>query len=169
MLRALGLTVFVLVLSVGELWALPFNDDMVHDQYPTGEVMRAAPAGSVPLGASERFVGSRSDAEKLTNPSKRDKNSVARGERVWNVNCVACHGVFNGKKFEYPVPEKAWSMGIKGPDLTLDMYKKDRTDGSIFATIHFGSLSTLMPRYGWKLSMQDHWDLVSYIRDVQKR
>jgi hypothetical protein len=44
---------------------------------------------------------------------------------------------------------------------------KDRTDGYIFGAIHYGSYSTLMPAYGWKFSIEEHWDMVNYIRKMQ--
>lgn len=46
----------------------------------------------------------------------------------------------------------------------MDMYKA-RTDGSIYATIHFGI--RLMPGHGWKLSPTEHWDIVNYVRSAQ--
>ena len=98
----------------------------------------------------------------MTNPVKADAASLAKGKRLFAVNCLPCHGDISKK------PYQPGAVGKKTlqtpPDLTLDTYKT-RTDGSIFATIHFGI--RLMPGHGWKLTPTDHWDIVNYIRNQQ--
>ncbi|MCB0331689.1 MAG: cytochrome c, partial [Bdellovibrionales bacterium] len=42
-----------------------------------------------------------------------------------------------------------------------------KSDGHIFSYIHFGGVA-IMPRYGYKLSPREHWDIVNYIRWMQK-
>jgi mono/diheme cytochrome c family protein len=158
--------VFVLSLAslvaVSEAMALPFNDDMVNVQKRTGTIMRQKAPGTVAIGMSEYYVPSREEAEKMTNPVKADATSLANGKRLFAVNCLPCHGDISKK------PYAPGAVGKKTlqtpPDLTLDTYKT-RTDGSIFATIHFGI--RLMPGHGWKLSPTDHWDIVNYIRNQQ--
>ncbi len=150
------------VLAVSEAMALPFNDDMVSVQKRTGTIMRQKAPGTVAIGMSDYYVASREDAEKMTNPVKADATSIANGKRLFAVNCLPCHGDISKK------PYAPGAVGKKTlqtpPDLTLDTYKS-RTDGSIFATIHFGI--RLMPGHGWKLSPTDHWDIVNYIRNRQ--
>ena len=150
------------LIAVSEAMALPFNDDMVNVQKRTGTIMRQKAPGTVAIGMSEYYVASREDAEKLTNPVKADATSIANGKRLFAVNCLPCHGDISKK------PYAPGAVGKKTlqtpPDLTLDTYKT-RTDGSIFATIHFGI--RLMPGHGWKLSPTDHWDIVNYIRNQQ--
>jgi mono/diheme cytochrome c family protein len=142
--------------------ALPFNDDMVNVQKRTGTIMRQKAPGTVAIGMSEYYVPSREEAEKMTNPVKADAASLANGKRLFAVNCLPCHGDISKK------PYAPGAVGKKTlqtpPDLTLDTYKT-RTDGSIFATIHFGI--RLMPGHGWKLTPTDHWDIVNYIRNQQ--
>jgi mono/diheme cytochrome c family protein len=150
------------LLAVSEAMALPFNDDMVNVQKRTGTIMRQKAPGTVAIGMSEYYVPSREEAEKMTNPVKADATSLANGKRLFAVNCLPCHGDISKK------PYAPGAVGKKTlqtpPDLTLDTYKT-RTDGSIFATIHFGI--RLMPGHGWKLSPTDHWDIVNYIRNQQ--
>ena len=167
-LAQVGKLKVVLVLSlagfvaVTEAVALPFNDDMVNVQKRTGTIMRQKAPGTVAIGMSEYYVPSREEAEKMTNPGKADAASLANGKRVFAVNCLPCHGDISKK------PYAPGAVGKKTlqtpPDLTLDTYKT-RTDGSIFATIHFGI--RLMPGHGWKLTPTDHWDIVNYIRNQQ--
>jgi mono/diheme cytochrome c family protein len=148
--------------AVTDAMALPFNDDMVNVQKRTGTIMRQKAPGTVAIGMSEYYVPSREEAEKMTNPVKADAASLANGKRLFAVNCLPCHGDISKK------PYAPGAVGKKTlqtpPDLTLDTYKT-RTDGSIFATIHFGI--RLMPGHGWKLTPTDHWDIVNYIRNQQ--
>jgi mono/diheme cytochrome c family protein len=150
------------LVAVSEAIALPFNDDMVNVQKRTGTIMRQKAPGTVAIGMSDYYVASREDAEKMINPVKADAASIANGKRLFAVNCLPCHGDISKK------PYAPGAVGKKTlqtpPDLTLDTYKT-RTDGSIFATIHFGI--RLMPGHGWKLSPTDHWDIVNYIRNQQ--
>lgn len=150
------------LVAVSEAKALPFNDDMVNVQKRTGTIMRQKAPGTVAIGMSDYYVASREDAEKMTNPVKAGATSIANGKRLFAVNCLPCHGDISKK------PYAPGAVGKKTlqtpPDLTSDTYKT-RTDGSIFATIHFGI--RLMPGHGWKLSPTDHWDIVNYIRNQQ--
>ena len=41
-----------------------------------------------------------------------------------------------------------------------------KTDGYLYATIHYGGL-VIMPGLGWKLSDSEHWDIINYLRSVQ--
>lgn len=160
--KALLLGALSSVLTVGTAYALPFNDDMVDVQKRTGTIMRQKAPGAVAVGMSEYYVPSREEAEKMTNPLKGDATSTANGKRLFAVNCLPCHGDISKK------PYAPGAVGAKAlqtpPDLTLDMYKT-RTDGSIFATIHYGI--RLMPGHGWKLSPTEHWDIVNYVRSSQ--
>lgn len=142
--------------------ALPFNDDMVNVQKRTGVMMRPKAPGTVAVGMSQYHVASREAAEALTNPIKGDAVSTANGKRLFAVNCLPCHGDISKKPYE---PGLVGKKALQTPpDLTSDMYKT-RTDGSIYATIHFGI--RLMPGHGWKLSPTEHWDLVNYVRSQQ--
>lgn len=160
------------LLSVTEARALPFNDDMVAVQKRTGTIMRQKAPGTVAIGMSDYYVASREEAEKLTNPVKADAASIGKGKRLFAVNCLPCHGDISKK------PYAPGAVGAKAlqtpPDLTSVTYQppiaggdstQGRTDGSIFATIHFGI--RLMPGHGWKISPTDHWDIVNYIRNQQ--
>ena len=153
-----------LVLSAGiqEGLSLPFNDDMVAVQKRTGVIMRQKAPGAVAIGMSQYYVESREEAEQFQNPLKGNKQSTLNGKRLFAVNCLPCHGDISKK------PYAPGNVGAKSlqtpPDLTHEMYKT-RTDGSIYATIHFGL--RLMPGHGWKLSPTEHWDIVNYVRSQQ--
>jgi len=150
------------LLAVTEASALPFNDDMVDVQKRTGTIMRQKAPGTVAIGMSDYYVASREEAEKLINPVKSSPSSLAKGKRLFAVNCLPCHGDISKKPYE---PGAVGKKTLQTPpDLTADTYKT-RTDANIYATIHFGI--RLMPGHGWKLSPTDHWDIVNYIRNQQ--
>lgn len=158
---AIGVSLAAL-LAVGEAVALPFNDDMVDVQKRTGTIMRQKAPGTVAIGMSDYHVASREEAEKMTNPLKGDVVSTANGKRLFAVNCLPCHGDISKKPY---APGNVGKKSLQTPpDLTLDTYKT-RSDGNIYATIHFGI--RLMPGHGWKLSPTEHWDIVNYIRSQQ--
>lgn len=150
--------------------ALPFNDDMVHNQLKPGMVVRPPVPGTVAKGDLYiENVESKEDALNLKNPKKADALSVERGKRLFAVNCYSCHGI----------PRKeGWQPGpvgkyLPGPNLADALYDTDdsdgssRSDGNIFGTIYFGNL--IMPRVGWKLRSTEAWDVINYIRSVQNK
>jgi hypothetical protein len=180
--------VLSLILMSATAHALPFNDDMVHDQLKTSEVMRDAPEGSVPVGAHKyRFdnvlatknftpEGMAARAE-LQNPVESTPLSIKNGERLWAINCTPCHGKYTGEadpnmpttaKFDRAIIP-AVAGATTGPVLVSESYANDPTksDGHIISYIHFGGLA-VMPRYGYKLSKSEHWDIVNYIRWMQE-
>jgi mono/diheme cytochrome c family protein len=164
-MRVINLGVILLGAALGVVSsaaALPFNDDMVSVQKRTGVMMRQKAPGTVAIGMSKYHVANREAAEALTNPLKGDAKSMANGKRLFAVNCLPCHGDISKKPYE---PGQVGKKSLQTPpDLTSDMYKT-RTDGSIYATIHFGI--RLMPGHGWKLSPTEHWDIVNYVRSQQ--
>lgn len=162
MKRVILALVLLCTLSSGRAIALPFNDDMVHDQLKVSEVMRPAPEGSIALGSSARFVKDKDTALALENPIARTERSIQRGERLWATNCTPCHGRYTEDGYK-PGPVNQW---LPGPDLTADIIAA-KPDGHFFSYVYFGGI--IMPRYGWKLSIRDHWDLVNYIRKQQKK
>lgn len=170
--RKFGPALLVLVLALGvvieQANALPFNEDMAYGQnMPAGSIMRGRVAGTVPMGALDYTVASREDALKLVNPEPGNKFSVENGKRLWQANCTPCHGNYvteNGKQVYKP---GAVASQVPGPDLTAEMIAA-KPDGHFYGYVYFGGIA-LMPAYGWKFSPTEHWDIVNYIRDVQKK
>lgn len=147
-------------------WALPFNQDMVGGQLIAGAVMRPKNPHTVPLGASERQAPDRQQiGQTWQNPFKNSPESAARGERLFKVNCVVCHGVIDKGQH---TPSELGAKGIPSLNLLLTQPKYDpnKTDGYIWSYVYRG-MDALMPRYGWKLSNNEIWDVVSYIRKLQ--
>jgi mono/diheme cytochrome c family protein len=139
---------------------------MVGGQLVTGAVMRPKNAHAVPVGTVERQIPDRKTiAEQWENPFKNSAASARRGERLFQVNCTVCHGsIINGEH----KPSSLAASGIPSLNLLLTQPKYDlaKTDGYIWSYV-FRGMDALMPRYGWKLSNNEIWDLVSYVRKMQ--
>ena len=123
---------------------------------------------SVPVGGKDRFsppkdiielVQARLEAGRtLLNPQPMSPESLARGEQMYKVHCLVCHGEQGrgdgpvGKKF---VPQPM--------ELNLD-YVQLQPDGQLFYTISHGSIA--MPYYRQAMLAEDRWHLVNYITEV---
>jgi len=158
-------TVCVFLAVTGSAHALPFNKDMVDNQIKIGQSMRPRPAGVVARGTLKgEFplrLEKKEDSASFVNPQKDSREAIINGRRLFQVHCMPCHGDHEKTPYEPGVAGRF----LAAPNLTAQMYK-DRSDGSIYGTIHFGGLA-IMPAYGWKLSPKEHWDVISYLRMVQ--
>jgi mono/diheme cytochrome c family protein len=96
----------------------------------------------------------------ITDPTEGGTDSsIARGERKFKVTCVPCHG----PKMESNGPVAPLFM--PPPDL-LAQATRDRKDGYIFSYIRHGG--AVMPSYGAQVTAAEAWDLIHYIRHMQK-
>lgn len=167
-LQNIKLTVIIILFLFFEIsfvTALPFNDDMVESQISSGQVMRPKAKDSVAKGASKIISDSWMETAQETNPIKSTQDSLENGNRLYQINCMPCHG--QPKIKGYQKGEVGKLIGPLVPNLAEDRII-NLTDGHIFSTIRNGSLSTLMPAIGWKVSIQDTWDIVNYVRETQK-
>jgi mono/diheme cytochrome c family protein len=98
-------------------------------------------------------------AEKLTDTTVADDSSLARGERKFQKTCVPCHGA----KLMGDGPVAALFM--PPPDL-LAQPTRERKDGYIYSDIRHGGI--VMPSYGAQVTAAEAWDLIHYIRHLQK-
>ncbi len=158
--KAVRCSVILLVVGVfaSSAVALPWDYDMYRQQsLEANEVARAPVEGTVPLGYKPFTMTLEEAEQKLSNPTPLSKNSVWRGQRLWNANCWTCHGKTGSG--EGPVGSQ---LGV--PDLTKDFYRQ-KSDGRIFGVIHYGLRA--MPRYGFRFSDAEQWDIVNYLRFLQ--
>jgi mono/diheme cytochrome c family protein len=147
--------------------ALPFNQDMVGQQFVTGSVMRQKAPHTVPVGTLDRQLPERSViVQTWKNPFAEDASSATRGARLFETHCTVCHGVVQEGKH---TPSDLMKFGIPSINLQLSQQKFDpqKTDGYLWAYIFWG-LDAVMPRYGYKFSNDEVWDLVTYIRKLQE-
>jgi mono/diheme cytochrome c family protein len=103
----------------------------------------------------------REDAARLLkNPVRPTAGSVEHGRQLFLIYCAVCHGP--DARGMGPVAPKF----IPPPDLTLPMFR-ERADGFIYGTIRSGG--ALMPPFAEVLSPDERWDLVNFIRSLQRQ
>ncbi|MFH2040305.1 MAG: c-type cytochrome [Chloroflexota bacterium] len=94
------------------------------------------------------------------NPVSPDEISLARGEQLFNINCVVCHG--QSGKGDGVV---AAFFQFKPADLTTEIVQSN-SDGAIFMTISNG-VNGRMPALNENLNVRDRWDVVNYVRTLK--
>jgi putative heme-binding domain-containing protein len=95
------------------------------------------------------------------NPYAGDSKIAKLGEFEFRANCAFCHGL--GAR-----------GGGRGPDLTRTPKKHGDSDTEIFNTINNGVPGTAMPpngatQQGVGMTEQEIWQVVTYIRSVEKK
>ena len=95
------------------------------------------------------------------NPYAGDAKVAKLGEYQFRSNCAFCHGL--GAR-----------GGGRGPDLTRANKRHGTSDAEIFHNIHDGIAGTAMPAatnggIGVGMSDEEIWQVVTYIRSVEKR
>jgi mono/diheme cytochrome c family protein len=97
------------------------------------------------------------EAKVLTNPLPRDPGFIAAGKALYQERCANCHGdLGNGKGND------SWKYWAKPADFTDASTMNKVTDGELFWKITVGRKP--MPSFETKLSEDERWMLVDYIR-----
>lgn len=95
-------------------------------------------------------------ADEVKNPLAGDAAAAGEGKALYEkTGCVACHG--NNAR------------GAVGPDLTDDEWMRAPSDEMIFNTIRNGRSGTLMSPFKDMLDDQQVWQLVTYLRDENRK
>lgn len=94
------------------------------------------------------------------NPVRFTELSVDRGKRLYQTQCVLCHGVNADGKGDF-----VGVYGIHPPDFTNPDVLSKRTDGELFYII--GAGSEKMPGKHVHLNEKQRWDMVNYLRAVE--
>jgi Tol biopolymer transport system component/mono/diheme cytochrome c family protein len=104
-------------------------------------------------------VAARGEASGPANPLKADAQSIQAGQQLYAANCVVCHGPA-GKGDG----TAAAGLSPRPADFTQHMTPGKHTDGQVFLWIRDGFPGTAMPAWKDKLSEQQIWQLVTYLR-----
>ena len=78
---------------------------------------------------------------------------VAEGERLFQKNCVLCHG--------------GDGTGGRGPDLTRGFYRRGNSDAQLFQIVQGGLSQAGMPWLGF--SDRNSWQVIAYVRSLGAR
>lgn len=132
----------------------------VQPSYQRQEAPLSLPAGSVPAsGKPQTFT--QEQALALTNPFAGQPAAVQAGQRLYGINCRMCHGADGkgtGAIAQYFPPKPTDLTGQRVLDLS---------DGQIFWTITNGFAR--MPDFQKKLTVDERWQIVTYVRSLQVR
>lgn len=114
-------------------------------------------------GASQHAAAThrRADAAKLSNPVPVDAVPLATGKKLFATNCASCHGD-SGKGDG----KSAATLKPQPSDLTDSTWKHGPSDGEIFTLIRDGAKQTSMRGYAGKMTSQELWGLVNYVRSL---
>lgn len=100
------------------------------------------------------------DASAVANPLASSPDVVAAGKSVYEERCEGCHG----KSGNGDGPDAA-DLGIH-PAKFSEMRASDESDGAWFWKIQTGKKP--MPKYGAKLSADKIWQVIRYVRTLEK-
>ena len=104
-----------------------------------------------------------SDAAKLVNPVKSTPETIAAGKVIYDKQCASCHGTTglgDGKS--------GTLLNPKPSNLADASWKHGPSDGEIFTVIKDGATKTPMKGYASKMTTQEMWSVVNYIRSLKK-
>jgi mono/diheme cytochrome c family protein len=98
--------------------------------------------------------------DNLINPVPPTADSLETGQRLYRENCQSCHGVAG----RGDGPQAA---GLNPPPLDLVVHAPLHSDGALFGFIQNGIPGTAMPAWGNKLTDEEIWHIVNYIRTFE--
>ena len=136
-----ALVVLMLLSQGGASWSFPWDQDMV-DQ-PTAKAQESeAPAGpnSIPVEGGETLPApaitdelalfeAKENAVSVQNPVPATEESIARGEYLFQLNCLVCHGA------DGTGTGAVGSILATAPVDLNDAYTQDQADGQLFFTL----------------------------------
>lgn len=101
------------------------------------------------------------EAAAKPNPIKPSPESLAKGKKMYVIDCEMCHGDKGDAKGDM-------ASDIKNvTDFTNPDSLKDRTDGELFYIIRHGKGN--MPPEGDRAKDDEIWNLVNYVRAFAKK
>lgn len=143
--------------------------------FADGRTDRPSPAGTVPRGRSEvgtadpaflraddaHFAGKAADGAFVRGfPIEVSETMIQRGQNRYMIYCAPCHGALgdgNGITKQY---------GMVATPTYHDPRLRDMAEGELFNTITHGK-NTMLP-YGDKLTPDERWAVVAYVRALQR-
>lgn len=122
------------------------------------------PNGSVPYyyGNTEE-ERTRAMAEIINNPYPISKSSLEKGKALYNIQCAICHGE-KADGAGYLVRDDGGKYPVQPAILTSDEFIAS-SNGRFYHAIMYGR--NLMGGYADKLSYDERWYVIQYIRSLQ--
>jgi mono/diheme cytochrome c family protein len=144
-----------------------YNAYSPNPNFPNGQTLQSPMPGTIPRGLLPlHYTATPEDAARAGEslPSlvrAGDAQSIARGSAVYSNFCQPCHG---------PAGRGDGLVVLRGfpapPSLYADNARKMK-DGQIFHILTYGQ--TNMPPYAPQISREDRWNVVAFVRSLQKQ
>jgi mono/diheme cytochrome c family protein len=156
----IGAVVFVVLLIpvfTMEIIKIPFPSQMVNQDsvgFEQGPRL-AAPAEAIPVQGAVLIAG-----QPATQPIPATANSLQRGQVLFNINCVMCHGA--GGKGDGPIGAM---FPLRPADLTSDRVQS-QSDDQLYLVLTEGR--GLMPSMAEHLSRVERWDVINHVRSLKQ-
>jgi len=136
--------------------------------HETGYGIKIPENGSVPYYYSDtEEERTRAMAEIISNPVPITESGLATGKLLYNINCAICHG----EKIDgngWLVDEK--NLNAKYPAAPANFLLDEHvsaTNGRYYHAIMYGK--NVMGGYADKLSYEERWNVIHYIRSLQAK
>ena len=154
----------------GELYVLTKSDGMIRKVVGAKATTSPAPTASAPAPSPSQNVSTQ-EATNLTNPVASTPESIAAGKKAYDTNCAACHGNMaqGAVKAGATISIIEEQRGKQPPDLTDAQWDHGSTDGEIYAVIKRGVPPTMMAGFDGRISDNEIWSIVNYIRTLAPR
>jgi mono/diheme cytochrome c family protein len=101
-----------------------------------------------------------SDNKEAISKYKIDERFIKNGQKNYNIYCAACH-TKTGDGTKSIISKNGWIVSNILEDVTVN-----KSDDDLYNIITNGIRT--MPGYGKKLSSQETWEVVLYVRALQK-
>lgn len=103
----------------------------------------------------------------LSNPLPATLANLERGRERYNIYCAVCHDRAGSGKGLVLQRAPQGSFNPVVPNLASEPRLLTMSDGELYQTIKMGKGT--MPAYGHMVSIEDRWNIVWYLRALQKR
>ncbi len=107
------------------------------------------------------------EAAKIRNPVAASPESIAAGQKIFDMTCASCHG--KGGKGGVVLSVIEDRGGNQPPDLTDDKWDHGSSDGEIFTVIKEGvGPEFFMTPFDGRISVTDLRNTVNYIKSLSQ-
>ncbi len=107
----------------------------------------------------------RCEQEMTVNPFPATPEALERGKNLYNLYCAICHGEKgDGQGYIVTMPDSKY---LAQPKNLTDEEMTNAKDGRFYFAIMYGK--NVMGGYADKLSYQERWEVIHYIRSLQQK
>lgn len=109
--------------------------------------------------SKQKWSAPAAEAQKK-NPVATNESALAAGQKIYSKTCAMCHGKTGDADGPAVIELNIHPARLSDPKLAME------PDGALFWKITTGKKP--MPAFGRRLSEEDRWNLVNYVRTLSK-